>query len=400
MSPNVTTTTQKQIELFEEGLDLLVAKIDEDEQVLVQEFPYVTDLSGAWRTMPAFRTKAYSGVGSLGNWFCGFWIGMLLAAYLRSGRQLFLERANARMRLTVPHADDRNTHDIGFNLCTSIPSAYYITGDSWHREVGLHGANQLRSRLVMTPGNAYIPSWPLTHEQGSRTVQIDTMAVLPLLYWAANETNDKAFLAAGEAHAQTTRGHFVRPDYSTVHAVEFDPATGRPTRKFTFRGYADSSCWSRGQAWAIYGFVATARATGRIEYLHLAEHLVSHFLSRLDDSMIPAWDFDAPSNPNSPRDSSAAAAVASALLDLSALHPNLGLGAEWRRHSFLLLQKLCQQCLVKDATHRGVLTHGCYRKPNNDGLDCASAYGDFYFVEALCAACMPNKLKPEPDRLK
>src|SRR5262245_53299032 len=158
MSPNVTTTTQKQIELFEEGLDLLVAKIDEDEQVLVQEFPYVTDPSGAWRTMPAFRTKAYTGEGSLGNWFCGFWIGMLLAVYLRSGQERFLEIARARMRSVVPHGDDRNTHDIGFNLCTSISSAYYITGDPWFREVGLHGANQLRSRLVTTQENAYISS--------------------------------------------------------------------------------------------------------------------------------------------------------------------------------------------------------------------------------------------------
>ena len=156
----------------------------------------------------------------------------------------------------------------------------------------------------------------------------------------------------------------------------------------------------RGSSRAIYGFVATSHGTGSIKYLQLAERLVRHFMGRLDDSLIPSWDFDDPSNPYSPRDSSAVAVVASALLDLSALHPNLDSGAEWRRHSFLLLQKLCQHCLVKDATHRGVLIHGCYRKPNNDGLDCASAYGDFYFVEALCAACMPNKLKPAPDRLK
>lgn len=395
----MTASTGKQTELFHEGLDLLVAKIEEDERTIGPEFPYATDTSGAWRTKPASQTEAYTGEGSFGNWFCGFWIGMLLAAFLRSGRQHFLDIALLRMRSIVPHSDDRNTHDIGFNLCTSVPSAYHITGDPWLREIGVHGANQLRSRVVTTRENAYIPSWPLVDDRGSRTVQIDTMPILPLLYWAAEESKDAGLREAGEAHARTTQGNFVRPDYSTVHAVEFDQVTGHATRKFTFRGYADGSCWSRGQAWGVYGFVATARATGKIEYLKLAERLADHFLSRLDATLIPFWDFDDPSNPNSPRDSSAAAIVASALLDLSALHPDAEPGAEWRRRGLALLAKLCEHCLAKEATHRGLLKHGCYRKPNNDGLDCASTYGDFYFVEALCAACMPNALRPTPSRV-
>ncbi len=386
--------------LFDDALDLLVAKIGEDERTIGAGFPYATDASGAWRTKPASQTEGYTGEGSFGNWFCGFWIGMLLAAFLRSGRRRFLDTAMSRMRSVVPHSDGRNTHDIGFNLCTSVPSAYHITRDAWLAEVGVYGANQLRARVVTTRDNAYIPSWPLGNDdRGSRTVQIDTMPVLPLLYWATEESKDATFGAAGEAHAQTTQEHFVRTDHSTVHAVEFDPVTGHPTRKFTFRGYADDSCWSRGQAWGVYGFVATARATGKIEYLRLAERLAEHFMKRLDGTLIPFWDFDDPSNPNSPRDSSAAAIVASALLDLSALHPDAEIGAEWRRRGLALLAKLCERCLAREPTHRGLLKHGCYRKPNNDGLDCASTYGDFYFVEALCSARMPNTLRPTPIRL-
>src|SRR5262245_24452407 len=325
----VITPTARQSEFFGEALDLLVTKIEEDERTIGSEFPVVTDASGAWRTMPAFRTETYTGEGSFGNWFCGFWVGMLLAAFLHSGREHFLNAARTRMQLIVPHADDRNTHDIGFNLCTSTPSAYLITGDSWFRDVGLYGANQLCSRLITTERNAFIPSWPLIHERGSRIVQIDTMPILPLLFWAAAESKDLKLAAAAEAHAGMTEQNFVRPDNSTGHAVEFDRITGHATRKFTFRGHADSSCWARGQAWAIYGFVATARATGKLEYLHLAERLSRHFLSRLDDTLIPFWDFDDPSNPNSPRDSSAAAVVSSALLSLSSIHPNIAVGAEW-----------------------------------------------------------------------
>src|SRR5262245_9916851 len=177
--PCVIAPNAKQMEMFSEALDLLVVKIAEDEQTLGSAFPYVTNAFGAWRTMPAFRNAAYTGEGSLGNWFCGFWIGMLLAAFLRSGNEQFLEVARTRIRLIVPHGDDRNTHDIGFNLCTSAPSAYFITGDPWFREVGVYGANQLRSRCITTRTTTYIPSWP-AHEKGSRTAQIDTMPVLPL----------------------------------------------------------------------------------------------------------------------------------------------------------------------------------------------------------------------------
>src|SRR5215470_3082557 len=131
--------------LFDNALDLLVAKIEEDERTIGVEFPYATDASGAWRTKPALQTQAYTGEGSFGNWFCGFWIGMLLVAFLRSRRRQFLDTAISRIRSMVPHSDDRNTHDIGFNLCTAVSSGFHITGDPWVREVGLHGAKQLRS---------------------------------------------------------------------------------------------------------------------------------------------------------------------------------------------------------------------------------------------------------------
>src|SRR5262249_39576242 len=157
--------------------------------------------------------------------------------------------------------------------------------------------------------NGYIPSWPLTHEQGGRTVQIDTMPVLPLLYWAANDTKDTAFLAAGE-HTRKPRGSILFVPTTRLYILSSSTLPpGHPTRKFTFRGYADGSCWSRGQAWAIYGFYRYCTGDGKYRISQLAARLVRHFLGRLDDSLVPSWDFDDPANPNSSRDSSAPAAV-------------------------------------------------------------------------------------------
>ena len=64
-------------ELFTEALDLLTAKLVEDEAAIGAEFPYVTEPDGAWRTMPASLSAGYTGEAwSHGNWFGGFWVGL------------------------------------------------------------------------------------------------------------------------------------------------------------------------------------------------------------------------------------------------------------------------------------------------------------------------------------
>ena len=41
---------------------------------------------------------------------------------------------------------------------------------------------------------------------------------------------------------------------SSYHVVEYNTNTGGINGKYTAQGYADSSTWTRGQAWGIYGF--------------------------------------------------------------------------------------------------------------------------------------------------
>ncbi len=244
---------------------------------------------------------------------------------------------------------------------------------------------------------AYISAWgPLDDARGRRSSAIDTMANIPLLYWAAREADDGSFRLAGEAHAMMTRDAFIRADDSTFHAVEYALPSGERTRGFTFQGYADASCWSRGQAWAIYGFVATYAATGKPEYLALAERLATYWLRRTGADLVPFWDFDDPAIPNAPRDSAAAAIVASALIDLAQLHPDAPAGQAWRAKG-----RSDPRCalprLSRDRSGAPrLLMHGCYSKPHNIGPDAAVMFGDFYFVEALCSAVMPGRFKPLP----
>lgn len=380
------------------ALDLLARKLIEDEARLGIEFPYVTSPTGAWETMPASLSAGYQGAAwSHGNWFCGFWVGLMLAAHLHTGDERYRRIAEERLRLIAIRADDGNTHDIGFIFYSSAKVAHHVTGNAGHRDLALKAADKLRRRTVTTDRGAYISAWgPLDDERGRRSSAIDTMANIPLLYWAAGQADDGSFRLTGEAHAAMTRQAFLRGDDSTYHAVEYQLPSGERSRGFTFQGYADESCWSRGQAWAIYGFVATYAATGKPEYLALAERLADYWFRRVGDDLVPFWDFDDPAVPAAPRDSAAAAIVASALIDLAHLHPEASVGQRWRTKAELTLDALCRDYLATDPAHRGLLMHGCYSKPHNIGTDAAVLFGDFYFVEALCSVVMPGRFKPLP----
>jgi len=264
----------------------------------------------------------------------------------------------------------------------------------------MRAANRLRARLVPTRSGAYISSWgPLNDPRGRSSSAIDTMANLPLLYWATRQSGDASFLYAGEAHARKTAEAFIRPDGSTYHAVEYNPISGERIRGYTFQGYADESLWPRGQGWAIYGYAATARATGNQAYLEQATRLAEHYLKRLGESCVPPWDFDDPAVPHTLRDSAAAAIVSSAMLEISALHPNLQDQKLWRERALAMLDGLCKDYLARSSAHRGLLMHGCYSRPHNEGVDSATMFGDFYFVEALCKLTMPGRFRHQTAAL-
>lgn len=386
--------------LFGEALDLLTRKVLEDEPTLGIRFPYVTLPDGSWDTLPASNSAGYTGEKwSHGNWFCGFWVGLLLMAHLRSGDAQVLETAEERMRLVAQRAADGNTHDIGFIFLSSAMPLFHVTSKPEHALVALQAAQQLRARCVRTDRGAYISSWgPHDDLRGRRSSAIDTMANLPLLYWAGDFARDDSFILAGEQHAQMTEKAFIRDDLSTYHAVEYDLPAGTRSRGFTFQGLHDESFWSRGQGWAVLGYAETARATGNAGYLKLAHRLADRFLEAHGDKTSAPWDFD-DTAPDATLDTAATAIVANGLLQVAALEPDAALGARRREQAAALLKGLCRDHLARDPAHRGLLRHGCYSKPHNIGPDAAVLFGDFYFAEALMQLVHPGAFRAAPTRL-
>lgn len=377
-------------------LDLLAQKLREDEAAIGVEFPYVTAPDGRWLTMPASRSAGYSGADwSHGNWFCGFWIGLLLAAHLHSGDETLLAAARERMVLVAPRAEDGNTHDIGFIFLSSAIPLFHVTGDARYADTAVRAADKLRARLITTASGAYVSSWgPLDDVRGRSSSAIDTMANLRLLYWAADRCDDGSFRLAGEAHAAKTWECMVRDDRSTYHAVEYDLASGERRRGYTFQGFADESCWPRGQSWAILGMAETAKATGKPAYLDRAIELAEYYVRRTGASSVPPWDFDDPGESRAVLDSSAAAIAASRFLTISRVAREESVSRRWRDAALDVLDGLCRDYVAYEPSHRGLLKHAVYSMPHNIGTDSATLFGDYYFVECLAHLTMEGAFQP------
>lgn len=379
--------------LFSSTLDLLCRKLLEDEKTIGVAFPYVTAPDGSWMTMLASESAGYTGEAwSHGNWFCGFWVGLLAAAHAHCGEPELMKIAQERMRLVAQRADDPNTHDIGFIFWSSARILHRLTGDGEMGAIALRAAEKLRARLVTTRSGAYISSWgPLDDPRGRASSAIDTMANISLLYWASDFSGDASFRLAGEAHAAMTERAFIRPDGTLYHAVEYDPQSGERVRGYTFQGYADESSWSRGAGWAVYGYAATAAVTGDRRWLDLAVRIAEGWLVELDGRDCPPWDFTDPAAAPT-LDSAAGAIMAAALLDVGMLHPDDGQRRRWTGEGARLLTGLAAGHLAREDSHRGLLKHGCYSRPHNIGPDSAVMFGDYYFVEAIARLMLKGKI--------
>src|ERR1700722_3942020 len=189
--------------LLTDALDLISTKTVEDDLRLGTSFPYITDPDGRWLAMPASVSAGYSSSGwTHGNWFCGFWIGLLLGGYLHTKEKRYLDLAIERMRLIGPRATDPNTHDIGFIFWSSAVPAHRICGDKWIADLALVAADPVCRRMVLNHRGAYLAEKrPLDDPHALDSSTIHTMDQLPLLYWAAEQANDELFQNAAEAHA-------------------------------------------------------------------------------------------------------------------------------------------------------------------------------------------------------
>jgi unsaturated chondroitin disaccharide hydrolase len=325
--------------------------------------PHVTDEQGRWVLLSPVDPEP-DALTRL-PWTGGFVAGQLWLVGSEA-------RAAAVTALLAPRAALPTTHDLGFLFWPSAMLGWLRTGATELRDLALQAAASLVARalpsgVIQVVGDLDDPEWR------GRTI-VDTWPNLLLLWWAEREGLAEAG-AAARAHLAATLETLLRPDGSTFHAARFAD-DGAALERGTINGHAADSTWARGQAWVAHGLTSAARATGDAELRRAAERAARWFLDRLPSDGVPPWDFDAPAG--GPRDASAAAIVASALLDLG-----------WRDEARDLLDALLASCL-DSADGDGLLQHCCYRQPVGLGLDCATVWGDFFLLDALTRVVAPE----------
>ncbi len=322
------------------------------------------------------------------NWCEGFLPGMMWIFHEETGEPYWRERAEHYSRLIEPRKDDRNVHDLGFLFYHGTYRRWFEatarekTANRALQEVVFHAGRTLALRFKEK--GAYLRSFV-----ADDSLFIDIMMNVPIILYTGLATGDERLLEVGRRHCETSRRCLVRGDGSTAHEALFDTATGECLRQSTHQGYRGDSCWSRGLAWAIYGFATSGRLTGERTWLDTSARCADYLFQQIADDPVPAWDFDAPAESQRQKDSSAGAIAAAGLFELADALPAGG-DAERQRNrlhnaALRIMTALCRPdyLAVDDPEWEGILKHGVYHIHKQLGVDESVMWGEFFFVDAL-----------------
>lgn len=318
------------------------------------------------------------------DWTTGFFPGALWYGYELTGDAKLAAKARTFTLALDSARYITSTHDVGFMLYCSYGNAYRLTHDKAYLPALKDGAQHLYARF--SPKVGAIRSWDFG--QWHYPVIIDNMMNLEYLYWTAKEFKKPAYAEAATTHARTTLKNHFRKDYSSYHVVDYDPETGGVLARRTHQGVADESAWARGQGWALYGFTMCYENTKDPAFLAQAEHVASFIMNhpRMPKDRIPVWDFDVHNAldvaERAPRDASAAAVIASALLTLSTQARD---GKAYFDYAEQMLKTLSSdQYLARPGENQYfLLKHSVGAMLYNSEIDTPLDYADYYYLEAL-----------------
>ena len=339
------------------------------------------------------------------SWMSGFWPGALWqAAAIEPVGGMFARWA---LQITIRHfgGERTDTHDVGFMygesslagwraLCASpgggLMVGYVPAGApsicSRLRASVLSAADELRALAASNPGVGTIP---VNATDPVADTIIDSTMNIGILPWATAVTGNGAYARLASHHAHTVASLLVRPDGSTAQAVYFNRQTGQVLSIGTHQGLSNTSTWSRGQAWAVYGFAQAAAQLHDRGLLAVAGRVAAYVASHLPAGGIPLWDYDAPAG--APVDVSAGTITAAGLLHLAAACADLnGSGpCPSGSQSVPLARRMLAAALTKISTTPplGLLRSQVLNQPGSgQGCWCNKSeliFGDTYALEAL-----------------
>lgn len=311
-------------------------------------------------------------------WTNGFWPATMWQMYLATKDELYRDEAiRAEKMLDVNLVDfEVLSHDVGFMWLIQSGVRYALEGnkDSYART--MKAAQHLACRY--NP-NGFIRAWNGEGRQGWAIV--DCMMNLPLLYWASEVTGDPRFRLIAMKHADTAMDVFVRPDGSCNHIIIFDAETGEVLDNPGGQGYESGSSWSRGQAWALYGFTLSFLHTGKQAYLDAAKRVANYFISQITDDYIPRCDFRQPAEPVL-KDDTAGTVAAAGLLVLAQQLPELE-AVTYYDVAVKMLRAMEKEDINWELNDPALLQRCTSAYHDIPGRHMTMNYADYYFVEAI-----------------
>jgi len=314
-------------------------------------------------------------------WTSGFWPGMLWIMYDITGKEHYKHAAwnwDEKLESWLLYPTDDIHHDVGFQFLPTAVIKHTITKDTDALRRGIAAANYLASRY--NPAGEFIRAW---NSDLYGWAIIDCMMNIPLLFWASRVTGDPRYKHIAVRHANTVLNYSIRADGTSRHILSFDPETGEFIEGLGGQGAGPDSAWSRGQGWALYGFVSAYKNTGDERYLQASKRVAHFFLSSLPEDRVPYWDFRLPSKEGQPRDSSAAAIAASGLLELAEAVPAVE-GDLYRNGAIGILTSLTESySSIDDFSRNSILNGATGHKPLEMYVDGSLIYGDYYYIEAI-----------------
>lgn len=327
------------------------------------DFPY-NDVSGKFEIAP------------ISSWTNGFYPGILWLSYFASGDEAFKNVAvllEEKLDIII-ESFKLPAHDVGFVWLLTSGIHYKLNKNDKSKMRLLKMANYLASRFNIK--GQFIRAWDGEWEKASGVAIIDCMMNIPLLLWASKETKDPRFSHIAKAHADTTIKYFIDRDGAVRHQCFFNPENGEFIEALGGQGYSQTSAWSRGAAWAIYGFAMMYRYTKCERYLEASKKVAEFFIKNIQEDYVPVWDFRAPNK--GVKDTSAGAIAASGMLEIF-VHTD---DAYYKEQAEKILIALSENYMTDD-TREAVLDKATAFFGANENVEVGLIYADYYFTEAV-----------------
>lgn len=316
-------------------------------------------------------------------WTNGFWGGLMWLMYEATKKdcyKLTAEKSEKMMDGCFNYMD-RLHHDVGFMWHILSGANYRLTGNQDSRNRNLLAAMTLMSRYNVE-GN-FIRSWngKWGGEYNDGWTIIDCMMNIPLLYWASREIGDDRFKSLAIRYADMARRDHVRADGSVNHIVVHDTKVADTVIETKGgQGYEVGSSWSRGTAWALYGFILSYIHTKEQKYLDTAKKVAHYFIANVaNTNWLPLLDFRQPETP-AYYDSTAGAIAACGLIEIAKNCP------EFEKDMYLSAAVKMLKAMEKNwcdwtTTEDSILQMGSEQYVR--GVHMPIIYGDYFFTEAI-----------------